>query len=88
MGKKRKEFDEKGIKDSTDYYADKLKNINTEMLDFINNEIIGKHPEYLFSKMQKSYMEVDVPEFKKKTELLTTRLNFTTIRTTIGIIST
>lgn len=64
--KKRKEFDEKGIKDSADYYADKLKNINNEMLDFINNEIIGPHPDYLFSKMQKSYIEIDVPEFKNE----------------------
>ena len=62
--KKRKEFDEKGIKDSADFYMDKLKGLNEEMRTFIEN-LIAEHPDYLFSKMQKSYMEIDVPEFKK-----------------------
>jgi hypothetical protein len=29
-------------------------------------ELIAKNPDYLFSKMQKSYQNIDVPEFKKE----------------------
>ena len=64
--KKFKEFDAAGNKDSADYYKNKLSTINDEMLDFIHQEIIDKHPDYLFSKMQKSYMQIEVPEFKKE----------------------
>lgn len=66
-GKKRKAFEESGLKDSADYYQQKLVSLNDEMMHFINDEIIAKHPNYLFSKMQKSYQAVDVPEFKTET---------------------
>ena len=63
--KKRKEFDEAGNADSANYYKDKLAGINDEMTAFIN-ELIAKNPDYLFSKMQKSYQNIDVPEFNKE----------------------
>ncbi len=61
--KKRKEFDEAGNKDSAEFYMQKLTNINEEMLAFID-ELIARHPDYLFSKMQKSYKNIDVPSIK------------------------
>lgn len=61
---KRKEFENKGLKDSADYYQHKLNTLNDEMLNFINDEIINLHPDYLFSKMQKSYMNINVPDIK------------------------
>ena len=64
--KKYKDFNAAGQKDSADFYKDKLSKINEEMLDFINHEIIDKHPDYLFSKMQKSYMQIEIPEYKKE----------------------
>jgi len=63
--KKRKEFETAGKTDSADYYKDKLTNINKEMTDFIN-DLIAKNPDYLFSKMQKSYQNIDVPEYKNE----------------------
>ena len=63
--KKRKEFDEAGNADSANYYKDKLAGINDEMTAFIN-ELIAKNPDYLFSKMQKSYQNIDVPEFNQE----------------------
>ena len=58
---KLKEFQFKGIKDSIDYYSKKLDDINTEMLDFIK-ALIDRNPNFLFSKMQKAYLPIDVPE--------------------------
>lgn len=63
--KKRKEFDAAGNADSANYYKEKLGNINDEMNAFID-ELIAKNPTYLFSKMQKSYKNIDVPEYKKE----------------------
>lgn len=62
-GKLRKEFEEKGQKDSADFYLNKLTGLNDEMKAFID-DLINAHPNYLFSKMQKSYQEIDVPDFK------------------------
>lgn len=64
--KKITEFEGKGQTDSVEFYQNMLMGVNDEMLDFINNEIIAQHPDYLFSKMQKSYMNIDVPEFKNE----------------------
>lgn len=64
-GKKVKEFEGAGNKDSADVYKEKLKNLNTEMQDFIN-DLIAAHPDYLFSKMQKSYQEIEVPTITKE----------------------
>jgi len=61
--KKVKEFEAAGNKDSSEYYKNKLSGINDEMLDFIN-ALIDKNPGFLFSKMQKSYMNIDVPDIK------------------------
>ena len=63
--KKRKEFDEAGNADSANYYKEKLAGINDEMTAFIE-DLIAKNPDYLFSKMQKSYQNIDVPEYKKE----------------------
>lgn len=63
--KKRKEFDEAGNTDSAEVYKEKLNNINKEMTDFIN-DLIDRNPDFLFSKMQKSYQNIDVPEYKKE----------------------
>ena len=63
--KKRKEFDEAGNTDSAEVYKQKLANINNEMTEFIN-DLISRNPDFLFSKMQKSYQAIDLPEFKKE----------------------
>lgn len=63
--KKRKEFEAAGNTDSADYYKNKLSNINEEMTAFID-ELIAKNPDYLFSKMQKSYKNVDIPDYTKE----------------------
>ena len=63
--KKRKEFEAAGNTDSANYYKDKLSGINEEMQTFIN-DLIAKNPNFLFSKMQKSYQSIDFPEFKKE----------------------
>ncbi|MCR4964338.1 MAG: DUF5106 domain-containing protein [Bacteroidales bacterium] len=66
-GAKIKEFKDLGKTDSADFYQQKLVDLNDEMMTFINDEIIAAHPDYLFSKMQKSYRNIDVPEFKTET---------------------
>ena len=58
---KLKEFQFKGAKDSVDYYTKKLEDINTEMVNFIK-ALIDRNPTFLFSKMQKAYLPIDVPE--------------------------
>ena len=52
-----------GNADSASYYKEKLTHINNEMTVFIN-DLIDRNPDFLFSKMQKSYMAVDIPEYK------------------------
>ena len=61
--KKVRTFEEAGNKDSSEYYKNKLNNLNEEMMTFIN-DLIDRHPDFLFSKMQKSYKNIDVPEYK------------------------
>lgn len=61
---KRSSFDTAGQKDSADFYQQKLIALNDTMLKFID-DLIDRHPDFLFSKMQKSYKNIDVPEFKK-----------------------
>lgn len=48
-------------KDSADFYYKKMEDINEEMQNFIT-ELIEKNPTFLFSKLQKSYRQVEVPE--------------------------
>jgi len=59
--KKRKEFDTNGNKDSADFYLDKMQNIHKVMEQFIA-DLIEKNPTYLFSKLQKSYREIKIPD--------------------------
>ena len=59
--KKRQEFDEQGINDSSAYYSEKMKNMNTKMDQFIT-ELIDKNPTFLFSKLQKSYRDIKIPD--------------------------
>lgn len=47
--------------DSMDYYAQKLKEVNEEMQAFIK-DLIEQNPNYLFSKMQKSYLQIELPD--------------------------
>ena len=63
--KKRREFDEAGNTDSAEAYKAKLAGINDEMQAFIN-DLIARNPEFLFSKMQKSYQNIDIPDFKNE----------------------
>jgi thioredoxin-related protein len=60
-GAKRKEFEDKGNKDSADFYLEKMKNINKDMGQFIV-ELIDKNPTFLFSKLQKSYRDIEIPD--------------------------
>ena len=60
---KCKKFEAAGKTDSADYYKEKLNNINDEMQAFID-DLITKNPDFLFSKMQKSYKAVEIPEYK------------------------
>ena len=59
--KKRKEFEDNGMKDSMEFYMEKMINLNTEMEQFIP-EFIEKNPTFLFSKLQKSYQEIKIPD--------------------------
>ncbi|MBQ6155640.1 MAG: DUF5106 domain-containing protein [Bacteroidales bacterium] len=61
--KKRKEFEDADNVDSANYYKEKLTDLNNEMTDFIN-DLIDRNPDFLFSKMQKSYKSVDIPGYK------------------------
>lgn len=58
---KRREFESKGQKDSVQYYVAKMRSLNEEMNLFIN-ALIERNPDYLFSKMQKAYQPVHVPD--------------------------
>lgn len=51
-------------KDSIEYYENKMKEINDEMQFFIK-DLIASNPSYLFSKMQKSYQQIELPEAPK-----------------------
>ena len=59
--KKRKEFEDIEVSDSVDFYTDKMNHLDSEMLQFIS-ELIEKNPDYLFSKMQKSFREIEIPD--------------------------
>lgn len=61
--KKRKVFEDAGKTDSAEVYKEKLANINNEMSEFID-DLINRNPDFLFSKMQKSYKSVDIPDYK------------------------
>ncbi len=50
-------------KDSVEFYTKKIEAVDKEMKDYINY-LIENHSDYVFVKMQKAYMQFDVPEFK------------------------
>jgi hypothetical protein len=58
-----KDFEAVDSADSAIYYKEKLTDLNNEMTDFIN-DLIDRTPDFLFSKMQKSYKAVDIPDYK------------------------
>lgn len=60
---KIKDFEAADNADSASIYKEKLTHINNEMTVFIN-DLIDRNPDFLFSKMQKSYKDVDIPEYK------------------------
>ena len=57
---KRKEFAENNA-DSAEYYTEKMKNLDSEMEQFIT-ELIDRNPKFLFSKFQKSNREIVIPD--------------------------
>jgi thioredoxin-related protein len=59
--KKRKEFEENGMKDSLDFYTEKMKSMDGEMEHFITG-LIEENPTFLFSKLQKSFRDIEIPD--------------------------
>ena len=57
---KRKEFESKNIKDSAEYYKEKIAGLDADMKQFIT-ELIDANPTFLFSKLQKSYRDIEIP---------------------------
>ncbi len=61
LSQKREMFTKTKQPDSVSVYANKIQEINTEMMNFID-DYIHQNPTYLFSKLQKTYQEIDIPE--------------------------
>ena len=64
MSEWRKAFDEAKKADNqkvADEYQEKMKSLNEEMETFIK-DIIARHPDYLFSKIQNAYQQIDIPD--------------------------
>ena len=59
--KKRKEFNDVNLTDSADYYLKKMQGLHAEMEEFIL-DLIDRNPTFLFSKLQKSYREITIPD--------------------------
>lgn len=47
--------------DSLEFYNQKVRDVNSEMEQFIT-ELIEKNPTFLFSKLQKSYRQIEIPD--------------------------
>jgi hypothetical protein len=60
-GQKRKEFEEQSKVDSAEIYKEKMIALNNEMELFIG-DLIDRNPSYLFSKLQKSFREIEIPD--------------------------
>ncbi|MCL1850532.1 MAG: DUF5106 domain-containing protein [Bacteroidetes bacterium] len=58
---KKKEFEKNDNKDSVAYYQEKMKKMDAEMEQFIN-DIIDENPTLLFAKLQKSFRDIVIPE--------------------------
>lgn len=64
MGEWRKALDSlktAGNTDEADKYDQKMKDLNEEMDTYIK-DLIAANPSYLFSKMQKSYQAIEIPD--------------------------
>lgn len=59
--KKYDSFKSANNQDSMDFYSQKMKDLNENMEAFIW-DLINKHPDYLFSKMQRAYKAIEVPD--------------------------
>ena len=59
-GTKRKAFEDEGLKDSVDFYTEKMKTMNSGMEQYIT-ELIEEKSSLLFSKLQKSYKDITIP---------------------------
>ncbi|MDR1346132.1 MAG: DUF5106 domain-containing protein [Bacteroidales bacterium] len=57
---KIKAFETTNEKDSLTLYRQKMTDLNKEMVAFIDN-MIAQYPNMLFSKMQKIYKQIDIP---------------------------
>jgi hypothetical protein len=57
---KMKAFEKSDDKDSLNFYRQKMSDLNKEMVSFIDDMIV-KYPDMLFSKMQKVYRQIDIP---------------------------
>lgn len=55
------DFDKAGNKDSAEYYKNKIAELNKQMETFIK-DLIDRNPDYLFSKMQKAYRAIEIPD--------------------------
>lgn len=62
---KCKLFEDAGKTDSAEVCREKIASINNEMMAFID-DLIARNPHYLFSKMQKSYKAIDIPEYQNE----------------------
>lgn len=49
------------VQEDIDKYTEEIKTLNKEMKEFILG-LINRNPSYLFSKMQKGYQDIDIPE--------------------------
>lgn len=58
---KKKQFENENIKDSLAFYTEKQTSINDDVLHFIN-QLIAKNPDFLFSKMQKAFQPIEIPD--------------------------
>lgn len=54
-------FKNVGNQDSANFYLNKQKAINDEVEEFIK-QLIDRNPDYLFSKLQKAFQPIDVPD--------------------------
>ena len=57
---KIEKFEEEANTDSTEYYKNQLDNLDKEMKAYIN-ELILRNPDYLFSKLQRAYQQIEIP---------------------------
>lgn len=67
MGEYKKSYDKyktENKQDSVDAYSEKMRVLNEDMESFIW-DLINSHPDYLFSKMQRAYKSIEIPDAPK-----------------------